>query len=98
MSRYDPNQTFRNADFPPPDQPISAELVDPPRWRFWAGLLTILVIVGLGVGPLLYYALPGEMSRWQIANAQEKRLDGDLPGAIQELDRAIQSRPDDIQL
>jgi len=63
-----------------------------------AGWLMILLVIGLVVGPLLFHWIPQEAARWRMAAAEERRLDGDLPGAIQILDQALQQHPDHAAL
>jgi tetratricopeptide (TPR) repeat protein len=83
------------------DSPILAELANKPKrpWLvFVAGMILLMFIVGLVIGPLVYFALPGEVARWRIASAEEKRLNGDITGAIQDLDKALQEDPNNVQL
>lgn len=101
MSQHPDPHNRSSSTFPPADHPIWAELADRPRrpWLvFLAGMLLLIIIVGIVVGPLLYFALPGEAARWKIASAEEKRLNGDLPGAIADLDQALAQNPSNSEL
>jgi tetratricopeptide (TPR) repeat protein len=80
------------------EEPVLAELADRSRFGCLAGAAVIAVIVVAIVGPLIYLNLPAEINRWRIASADEKRLNGDMAGAIQDLDQAIQRSPEDVQL
>ncbi len=62
------------------------------------GVLVILFIIGVVVGPLFYFEFSKELARWQLAAAFERRLDGDLAAAIAMLDEAIQQYPDHAEL
>ena len=66
----------------------------PPNRR---AFLIILVILGLLSVPIFSW-LPGEVVRWRMALAAERRLDGDLKEAIQILDAAIAKTPDRPEL
>ena len=84
-----------------PGEPLLADLADAPRRRQLgrlAGVLCILLMIGLVVGPVLYVELPREIARWHIAAALEKRLAGDLDGAIQSLDKALEKFPGNDEL
>jgi tetratricopeptide (TPR) repeat protein len=81
-----------------PGEPILAELVPPPRRRLRAGCIAASVFVGVMLTWTIFMGLPGELSRWKIASAEEKRLDGDLEGAIRDLDQAVADQPDNYQL
>jgi tetratricopeptide (TPR) repeat protein len=97
---HEANQSGMPASDPGPDEPILAQLADKPRRRMLPLVLvvTLLLIFGLFVGPAIYFALPGELVRWRIASAEEKRLDGDIQGAIADLDKALQHDPQELQL
>jgi tetratricopeptide (TPR) repeat protein len=93
----DSSQSLADKD----SEPFPAELADRPRGRGfgrWSGASCVLLVLALVLGPLLYVGLPREMARWRIAAALEKRLDGDLQGAIEDLGRALEQFPDDEQL
>lgn len=90
---------------PSQDPVYEAQFVEPeppsrPKKTTWAGILTIGVFVGLLFGPVLYTWLPAEIARWHHAAAKEQRVDGDLDGALQSIDRAIAQFPerDDLRV
>jgi tetratricopeptide (TPR) repeat protein len=95
---HDADKEWAPASAWPPDSPVLAQLADKPRRRLHTGLTLALLIFGVFVGAAIYFALPGELVRWKIAAADEKRLSGDLPGAIADLDLALQRHPDNVQL
>jgi tetratricopeptide (TPR) repeat protein len=83
------------------DEIYEAQLADeptPPRKTSWAGIVMILLVVSILVIPLLYVWAPQETARWFLASAVEQRLDGDLGGALESLDRAIEKFPDREEL
>ena len=95
------DDSAESANSPSIDGPILAEFAHKPKrpWLvFVAGMLLLLFIVSLVIGPLVYFALPGEIARWRIASAEEKRLNGDVKGAIQALDLALEEDPNNSQL
>ncbi|MGE0760672.1 MAG: tetratricopeptide repeat protein [Pirellulaceae bacterium] len=98
MNQYDSGSSALPPASSPSPEPYPAELAGKPRFRWLGAVVAIVLIVGIVVGPLVYLAAPGEITRWRIAAAEEKRLNGDMPGALQELDRALQKRPQDAQL
>ncbi|HRX81325.1 MAG TPA: hypothetical protein P5307_19785 [Pirellulaceae bacterium] len=57
------------------------------------GVLFLLLVIGVAV-PIVLYWLPAERATWQIAAAQAKWLDDDLPGAISILEIAAEEFPD----
>ena len=65
----------------------------PPRRAPWTARLVVAATALLVLGPILALGLPAEISRWYEAAAIEKRLDGDLEGAIETLDQALRWRP-----
>lgn len=60
-------------------------------------VLLFLVAVGVSVALMLYW-LPSERAKWQIAAAQAKWLEGDLPGAISILDIAAAEFPETVAI
>jgi tetratricopeptide (TPR) repeat protein len=44
------------------------------------------------------WLIPRELQQWRLASAEEKRLNGDLSGALEQLNRDIQRNPRDIEL
>jgi tetratricopeptide (TPR) repeat protein len=50
-------------------------------------------MTALVMGPVVYFGLPVEISRWHEAAAIEKRLNGDLEGAIAGLASALRWQP-----
>jgi tetratricopeptide (TPR) repeat protein len=84
----------------PADEPVLAQLAGKPRRRFVfpVVLVVFLSILGLFLGAMMYFAVPGEIARWRIASAEEKRLNGDIRGAIADLDKALAQNPDEMQL
>jgi len=96
-----PNQVDGDGFPPRHDELYEAEFADEPRApkkRVWLGVLLILLMIGVVVGPILYTGLSQEMARWRLAAAWEQRLDGDLDAAIASLDAAIAQNPDNIEL
>jgi tetratricopeptide (TPR) repeat protein len=96
-----PHDPFSPPSFPPADHPILAELVDNRPRRPLGPWLAVIVLCASVVGAIALFAavfLPKEIQQWRIAAAEEKRLDGDLRGAIQELDEHIAKNPRDIEL
>ena len=69
----------------------------PPRRSNRRALMMILAILGLMSAPMIYNWLPSEAARWRMAAAEERRLDGDLEGAIQSLDEAIIEFPESAE-
>ena len=60
--------------------------------------LIILFMIGIVVGPICVAYLPKEIAYWQMAAAEEMRLDGRLEEAILYLSRAIDKCPNDSTL
>jgi tetratricopeptide (TPR) repeat protein len=56
------------------------------------GMLAIVLV------PLLYHALPREIDRWHMALAIERRLEGDLEGAVRSLSRVLENSPTNDEL
>lgn len=89
------NISLEPAQTPPPlpseEGVFQAELSDSaprrPRNRLLRRVLLFFVAVGVTVAMLVNW-LPSERANWQIAAAQAKWLDGDLPGAISILEIA----------
>ena len=65
----------------------------PPRRSPRRALLIILSLLALMSVPLVASWLPGEAARWRMAAAEERRLDGDIQGAIEMLDAALEKNP-----
>ena len=53
-----------------------------PAGSRWQNVATILAVVLLVVGPVVYLGLPDEVSRWYVAAAMEAYENGDVPGAL----------------
>jgi len=66
---------------------------NPHRRSNWTALLIVLSMSALVLGPVLFFGLPVEISRWHEAAAIEKRLNGDLEGAIASLEPALRWHP-----
>lgn len=86
----------------PPDEPLEAEWFSPSRGRRWlsrlVGTALVLLMIGLVVGPIAYQQLPQEITRWHLAAAQERRLNGDLDAALRSLDRLLEETPRNVDL
>jgi tetratricopeptide (TPR) repeat protein len=67
----------------PANQPL-------PRKSRRTTVLVVLAAVALVVLPLVFSEGRREISRWHQADAREKELDGDLNGAVESMDTAIQ--------
>ena len=83
------------------DDVFEAELAGgrgPRRRTSMAGWFVIGLFISMLLIPVLYAWLPGEVARWYQAAAEEQRLDGDLEGALQSLDRALEQFPDRANL
>ena len=89
-----------SSDRPESSEVFQAQLAEaqPSRRPNRRALLMILAILGLMSAPLLFSWLPGEAARWRMAAAEERRLDGDLDGAIQALDAVIADSPETAEL
>jgi tetratricopeptide (TPR) repeat protein len=61
-------------------------------WRLRIG---VLVVLGAGI---LYYVVPREIARWQMAAAMAAAADGDFELAIFKADKAIHSHPNSATL
>lgn len=81
----------------PPIMALPSDGDRPPRrrWSTWAILMIAVVLV---IGPIVYFGAPREIARWYIAAAMEKRLDGDLEGAVVSLEEALKTFPDSAEL
>jgi tetratricopeptide (TPR) repeat protein len=62
------------------------------------GVLILACMFAVVAVPVLYHVLPRELDRWHMALAVERRLEGDLEGAVQSLNRVIDSSPDNDEL
>ncbi len=71
---------------------MNDDLANPKRNRRNARL-AILILTLIVLGPVFWRWWPKEVSRWYVALATERQLDGDLPGAEQAL--TIAARWDD---
>jgi tetratricopeptide (TPR) repeat protein len=97
----DPRDSFAPRAENDPHEAIMAELVDggrPRRKGVFAGLVVILFIVGIVLGPLVYTQGSHEIARWHLAAAIEQRLDGDLDGAIRSLTQSLEKCPNNEEL
>jgi len=70
----------------------------PPRGHSFISWFFILFMIGVVVGPLIVFWLPGEIARWHQAAILEQWLNGDLSGAIKSLDHVIERYPDQAGL
>jgi tetratricopeptide (TPR) repeat protein len=84
---------------PDPVHP-SLEPPDPKRLRvnWWIGVAILAGMFAIVLVPLLYHALPREIDRWHMALAVERRLEGDLEGAVRSLSRVLENSPDNDEL
>jgi tetratricopeptide (TPR) repeat protein len=91
----------RSPSFPDEEDVFQAEFADsaPRRSRSRSArrVLLLLVAVGVSVATMLYW-LPSERANWQIAAAQAKWLEGDLPGAISILEIAAVEFPETVAI
>lgn len=87
--------------FPDQEDVFQAEFADSAprrsRNRRDRRVLLFLVAVGVSVALMLYW-LPSERAKWQIAAAQAKWLEGDLPGAISILEIAAAEFPETVAI
>lgn len=87
--------------FPGEEDVFQAEFADSTprqsRNRRDRRVLLFLVAVGVSVALMLYW-LPSERAKWQIAAAQAKWLEGDLPGAISILEIAAAEFPETVAI
>lgn len=60
-----------------------------------AVIIPVVLIVVLPISSLLW---PREMAQWQVAAAREKQLDKDYPAALELLDSAMETLPNDPSL
>jgi tetratricopeptide (TPR) repeat protein len=65
----------------------------PPRIASFFSAFVVLFMIAIVVIPLFYAIVPQEVARWNLAAAWEKRLNGDLPSAIDSLTAALESDP-----
>lgn len=98
---HEPPTSDSPAKSPLPDHPILAELAERsegrrrgPRWT-WIG---IGLLIGTAVILAAVWILPWEVQQWRIASAEERRLNGDLHGAIEQLEQYISRDPRNIEL
>ncbi|MFV1968175.1 MAG: tetratricopeptide repeat protein [Pirellulaceae bacterium] len=70
----------------------------PPLFNWWMGVLILVGMFATAVVPALYYMLPREIDRWHRALVVERRLEGDLEGAVRSLSRVIDGSPDNDEL
>jgi tetratricopeptide (TPR) repeat protein len=71
------------AGSPPPRKPTSI-----------GGWFIISLFISMLLIPFLFAWIPGEVARWHQAAAIDRRLDGDLDGALRSLNRAMEQFPD----
>lgn len=85
---------------PPSTPPFLAELVpvEPTPARSKKRWMVVLLcgIVSLVIAG--FWVIPYEMRQWRLAIAEEKRLNGDLPGALAQLEEDLKQRPTDLEL
>ena len=100
MSNELPTDEFRSTGPPPSGAAYQAELarLEPPRGRSFTSWFFVLFMIGVVVGPLTVFWLPGEIARWHQAAIIEQWLNGDLAGAIKSLDHVIGRYPDQAGL
>ena len=88
MSEHHPGPDhYDPVSFPGPAPP--GEPRRPAASSRWLQRSVIAIPLALVLIPALWGFLPGEIVRWHDAAAKEKYLEGDVPGAIAELDVAI---------
>lgn len=98
MNSSSPLHSDQRAATEPNEEGIfQAELSDsaqPPRRSLLARVvLFLLFAIGVAI-PMILYWLPSERANWQIAAAQAKWLEDDLPGAISILETAAKEFPE----
>lgn len=90
-----------------PDAPADAQGVylaqlangpQPQRGRAWAAWILIFFLLAMVLVPIVAYWLPTELDKWRLAAAEEKWLNGDLPGAIDSLTESLQRDADNVDL
>ena len=63
---------------------------------FLAIVVCCTVLVGITLFAIWF--IPKEVQQWRIAALEERRLDGDVRGAFEQLDQEIAKNPDNVEL
>jgi tetratricopeptide (TPR) repeat protein len=95
------NHENHSRDEPAADDAVYlAEVAEPgpaapqPARSRWKNVATILVVVSLVLGPVVYLGLPDEVSRWYIAAALEAYEDENVADALRYMDAASRWAPE----
>lgn len=98
-----PNDPFspQSPNNNPNDSPFLAELVEKQRGRKSGSKIIAFLICCMVIGGITLFAIwfvPKEVQQWRIAALEERRLDGDVPGAFEQLDQEIAKYPENMAL
>ena len=82
----------------PPAPRKGFRLPESPHSRRVIGILAGVVVIGILVAPWFVRKTRGIMAEMYRNRAHDQMIEGDLPGALENLDRAVAWRPGDMKL